>query len=119
MYKRDLQREIQRTEERDTKRADAWLKTQGITPETFTQMDAELLQAQRIAHNCLKHHALLLTAAEADTLNRFLNSMASKKARKRIRQARIHQVMNIGNRINRQLFRQLRQHKQHSTQAKK
>ena len=114
MYKRDLQREIQRTEERDTKRADAWLKSQGISPETFTQMDAELLQAQRIAHNCLKHHALLLTDSDTQTLTGFLKKVEHKRTLRRTKPSQIHRVMNIGNRINRQLFRQHRQHKHHT-----
>lgn len=109
MNKRHLQFEIGRKEERDTKRTDAWLKAEGITPYTFAHIDVELLQAQRIAHNCLKHHPTLLTKAETETLTRFTKAVSRTKTRRRIKASRTHQVMNIGNRVNRQVFKQARQ----------
>lgn len=112
MYKRDLQREINWRAERDTQRANAWLRSEGISAETLAQIDSELIKAQRVAHNCIKNHRELLTAKELDTLTRYLQSMQTRKNRRRIKSSRTHQVMNIGNRINRQLFRQLRQLKQ-------
>ena len=112
MTKRHLQFEIGRKEERDTKQTDAWLKAEGIAPLTFAHIDVDLLQAQRIAHNCLEHHATLLTKAEAETLTKFLQAVSKKKTRRRIKASRTHQVMNIGNRINRQIFKQARQHRQ-------
>ena len=109
MNKRHLQFEIKRKNERDTKRTDAWLKAEGITAYTFAHIDVALLQAQRIAHNCLKHHAPLLTQAETETLTKFIKAISKKKTRRRIKASRTHHVMNIGNRINRQLFKQARQ----------
>jgi hypothetical protein len=112
MYKRDLQREIRWREERDTKQADTWLRSEGIAPETLAQIDSQLVKAQRIAHNCITHHRELLTAKELDTLTRYLQSMQTRKTRRRIKAKRTYEVMNIGNRINKQLFRQLRQMRQ-------
>lgn len=112
MYKRDLQREINWREERDTLKANAWLRSEGIAPETLAKIDSQLVKAQRIAHNSIKHHRELLTTKELDTLTRFLKSMEIRQTRRRIKASRTHEVMNIGNRINRQLFRQLRQDRQ-------
>jgi len=109
MHKRDLQREIIWREERDTKRTNTWLKAQGFSPEIFAQTELKLLEAQRIANRCLTHHRALLSNKDVDVLTRFNLSMLKNHTRRRIRQTRIHQVMNIGNRINRQLFKQLRQ----------
>jgi hypothetical protein len=101
MYKRDLQREIQRSEERDTKQADAWLEAEGFSPKMYSLMDIELLKTQRTAHHCLKHHSQLLSNKDVDVINRFLESMSKRHTRRRIKPTRIHQVMNRGNGINR------------------
>jgi hypothetical protein len=109
MSKRHQHYQIQQRAERDDKQTDAWLRAQGFSAEIFSETAVELLEAQRIANRCLSHHSQLLSSKDVDVLNRFLYSMSKRHTRKRIRQARIHQVMNIGNRINRQLFKQLRQ----------
>ena len=56
MYKRDLQREINWREERDTLKANAWLRSEGIAPETLAKIDSQLVKAQHIAHKSIKHH---------------------------------------------------------------
>ncbi len=98
MYNRDLQREINWREERDTIKANAWLRSGGIAPETLAKIDSQLVKAQHIAYNGIKHHRDLLTAKELDTLTRFLKSMEIKQTRRRIKASRTHEVMNIGHR---------------------
>ena len=112
MSKQHQQYQIQQRAERDDKQTNAWLKAQGFSPEIFSETAVELLEAQRIANRCLTHHRALLSNSDVDVLSRFTISISKKHTRRRIRQARIHQVMNIGNRINRQLFKQLRQQQQ-------
>jgi hypothetical protein len=85
-----------------------WLAENGISPYTFEQIEPHLLQAQRIAHNTLKHHTNLLGQNEAATLNNFLHSMSSRKAAK-ITITQAFKVMNIGAAVNRKLFKQHRQ----------
>lgn len=112
MYKRDLQHSIIQREKRDTRQTDAWLRSEGVSPDSLATIDSELVKAQRIAYTCLKHHHQLLTKQEAEMLTRFLQSMETRRTRRRIKASRTHKVMNIGNRINRQLFKQLKQLRQ-------
>lgn len=109
MNKRFKQLDIQHRENCDTQRANAWLKSQGLAAEIFTEMDLQLLQAQRIAHNCLKQHGGLLGANEAKVLNNFLQALQNNKQRSRLTPAQAFKVMNIGNSVNRKLFQQHRQ----------
>lgn len=109
MNKRFKQLDIQHREKRDTERTDAWLKLQGFSAENFTVLDLQLLQAQRIAHNCLKQHGSLLGINEAKVLNDFLQALQSTKKRHRLTPAQAFKVMNIGNSVNRKLFQQHRQ----------
>ena len=88
--------------------ADRWLKSNGITPEKLLTIDIELLQAQRIAHTVLKHHATLLGQNEAASLNNFLHKMANGGTRKKLTKKDCYRVMNIGTAVNRKLFKQYR-----------
>ncbi len=86
----------------------SWLKENGLSAEHFEDTDLHLLQAQRIAHNTLKHHAALLEQNQAAALNNFLRAMGSAK-RKTLKLAHAQKVMNIGAAVNRKLFQQHRQ----------
>lgn len=109
MNKHYLQQDIKRQEANDTKRTDQWLKSQGLSADHFTDMDIVLLQAQQIAHNCLKHHGRLLDHREAEVLNHFLRCLYKKSSRQKIKPAQAYKVMNIGSSLNRRLFKQLKQ----------
>jgi hypothetical protein len=109
MNKRFKQLDIQHRENCDTKRANAWIKSQGLAAENFTELDLKLLQAQRIAHNCLKQHGDLLGTNEAKVLNNFLQALQNNKKRSRLTPAQAFKIMNIGNSVNRKLFQQHRQ----------
>ena len=109
MNKRFKQLDIQHRENCDTRRANTWLKSQGLAAENFTELDLQLLQAQRIAHNCLKQHGGLLGVNEAKVLNNFLQALQNNKQRSRLTPARAFKVMNIANSVNRKLFKQHRQ----------
>jgi hypothetical protein len=86
----------------------SWLKENGLSAEHFEDTDLHLLQAQRIAHNTLKHHAALLEQNQAAVLNNFLRTMVSGQ-RKKLKPAQVQKVMNIGAAVNRKLFKQHRQ----------
>jgi hypothetical protein len=109
MNKRTLQQAIQMKDHRDTQQADAWLRSQGLSADHFTELDILLLQAQQIAHNCLKHHGQLLDHREAQVLNKFLQCLQKKSRRQSISQAQAYKVMNIGTSLNRRVFKQFKQ----------
>ena len=60
----------------------SWLTENGLSAEHFEDTDLHLLQAQRIAHNTLKHHAALLEQNQAAVLNNFLRAMGSASVRR-------------------------------------
>lgn len=117
MHKHVQQLDIQRKNDRDTQRTNHWLKSQGLSIDDFAKMDTVLLQAQQIAHNCLKHHGSLLTYSEARVLNQFLQCLQKKSLRQCIKPAQVYKVMNIGTSLNRRVFKQLKQQAR-QTQAK-
>jgi hypothetical protein len=93
-----------------TDSANTWLRNNGISHNQFTDwsLDTHLLQAQKIAHNLLKHYGNLLGQNEAATLNNFVRAMSSKSKRRKLTQANCYKVMNIGTAVNRKLFKQQR-----------
>ena len=62
-----------------TKQTNTWLRQNGIDPEIFNKLDVEILQAQMIATNLLKHHGKLLDQNEAASLNNFLQATRNAK----------------------------------------
>jgi hypothetical protein len=91
----------------------SWLTENGLSSQELENTDLHLLQAQRIAHNTLKHHAALLEQNQAAVLNNFLRAMGSS-GRKKLKPAHAQKVMNIGAAVNRRLFKQHRRlKKQH------
>jgi hypothetical protein len=93
---------------RTVEQTNTWLRDNGIKPKQFSDwdIDTNLLQAQKIAHNLLKHHAKLLGQNEAATLNSFLVAMSSPRTRRKLTKASCYKVMNIGTSVNRKLFKQ-------------
>ena len=111
MNKHTLQRDIQIKSDRDNLQTNRWIKSQGLSAESFAKMDMILLQAQQIPHNCLKHHGSLLTYGEAQVLNQFLQRLNKKATRKTIKPAQAYKVMNIGKTLNRRVFKQYKHSK--------
>lgn len=81
-----------------------WLKANGISPKMLMAERLDLLQAQKIAHNLLKHHVKLLGQNEAASLNNFLLAMHDGKKRKKLTKGSCYKIMNIGSAVNRKLF---------------
>lgn len=109
MNKHELQQSIVRRQRLDDGRTSHWLRSEGIDEETFAVVALNHTQAQRIAHNCLKHFGQYLGPNEAAFLNAFLKALSNRAKLKRITQAQIYKVMNIGSQVNRKAFRQHRQ----------
>ena len=109
MNKHELKQQIVRREALDDRRTRGWLKSEGLDEDTFTDAALPLIQAQRIAHNCLKHYGRFLGPNEAAVLNTFLKALTNQAQQRRITQAQVHKVMNIGSQVNRKAFRLHRQ----------
>ena len=82
-----------------------WLKDNGLNANTVYSLPSHLVQAQKIAHNLLKHNARLLGQNEAATINNFLNAMSFAKLRGKLTEAECYKIMNIGKAVNRKLFK--------------
>ncbi len=96
---------IQRQTIKSEKQTKLWLKDNGLSADYFADIELHLAQAQKIASNILKYHALLLERNEAHSLNNFLQAVRSSKLRHRITATHAYKVMNIGNAVNRKLFK--------------
>ncbi len=96
---------IQRQTIKSEKQTKLWLKDNGLNAEHFADIDLHLVQAQKIATNILKHHAEYLGQNEAHSLNNFLLAMRNGKKRAKLTTASAYKVMNIGNAVNRKLFK--------------
>ena len=96
---------IQRQTIKSEKQTAIWLKENGLNAEHFADIDLHLVQAQKIATNILKHHAEYLGKNEAHSLNNFLLAMRNSKKRAKLTTASAYKVMNIGNAVNRKLFK--------------
>ena len=101
----DITHNIQRKTQKAEKQAKNWLKENGLNNDYFADIELHLAQAQKIATNILKNHAKLLGQNQAHTLNNFLLAMNSKKKRAKITATHAYKVMNIGNAVNRKLFK--------------
>ena len=101
----DITYNIQRKTQKAEKQTKEWLKHNGLNNDYFADIALHLAQAQKIATNILKNHAKLLGQNEAHTLNNFLQAIKNKKKRAKITATQAYKVMNIGNAVNRKLFK--------------
>lgn len=82
-----------------------WLKDSGLDVQSFADTQLHLVQAQKIATNILKNYGKLLGQNEAHSLNNFLSAMRNKKKRAKLTTTQAYKVMNIGNAVNRKMFK--------------
>jgi hypothetical protein len=104
----DITYNIERKTQKAEKQTKKWLKDNGLNNDYFADIELHLAQAQKIATNILKNHAKLLGQNEAHTLNNFLQAIKNKKKRAKITATQAYRVMNIGNAVNRKLFKEYR-----------
>jgi hypothetical protein len=100
----DEQFRIQCKSKRDTASTNLWLHQNGINFETFENTDPLLLQAQKKAQELLKLDKNLLTASQIKTIQDFRSKMSTKQIRKNLKPQAAYPILNISNKINRQLF---------------
>ena len=93
---------------KDEQLANEWLKENGITNRLFNEMQVFQLQAYKTATNILKHNVNLLKTNEYEQLTSYCKRVLNSRQRNSITTRNTYQILNIGTRINRQLFRQYR-----------
>ena len=109
MNKQEQQYQIRKQEQQDTQQADTWIKQQGLNTGTFGTTNLQLLQAQRTAHTLLTAHKHLLNQKQIQTLKKFQQKINNKRISTKLKLCAAYQVLNIGTKINRQLFRAYKQ----------
>ena len=82
-----------------------WLKQNGMDEKSFTVIELPFLQAQQVAHSLLKFHAALLNEEQTDLLNTYINDIKHKAKRKTVTKTKAYKVLNLGTKINRQVFK--------------
>lgn len=82
-----------------------WLKQNGMDEKSFTVIDLPFLQAQQVAFALMKYHAALLNDEQTTLLTTYLVDIKHKAKRKALTATKAYRVLNIGTKINRQLFK--------------
>ena len=85
-----------------------WLKENGITNRLFNEAQVFQLQAYKTATNILKHNVKLLKNTEYVQLTSYCKAMLNSKQRNGLTKRNTYEILNIGTRIHRQLFKQYR-----------
>jgi hypothetical protein len=109
MNKQEQQYQIHKQEQQDTKQADTWIKQQGLNTGTFSTTNLQLIQAQQTAHTLLTAHKHLLNQEQVQTLKKFQQIITNKRFSTKLNPKTTYQVLNIGTKINRQLFKTYKQ----------
>ncbi len=104
MNKQEQQYQIRRQEQQDTQQADTWIKQQGLNTGTFGITNLQLLQAKQTAHTLMTAHRHLLNQKQIQTLKKFQQNINNKRTSTKLNPKVAYQVLNIGTKINRQLF---------------
>ena len=103
------QYQILRKKGKDTLTAEKWIKDTGLNVRAFNQLPVQLLQAQQAAHALLTYNLYLLTTEQVKTLRAFQRKVGNTKNHKSLKPVSAYPILNISNKINRQLFKQHRQ----------
>jgi hypothetical protein len=90
------------------KTANEWLAENGICAAQLLKAELAQQQAQKIAHNLLKHNANLLDHKQISVLNTYLRLMSFPNTRRKLTSRHAYKIMNIGTAINRKLFKKNR-----------
>ena len=109
MNKQEQQYQIRKQEQQDTQQADTWIKQQGLNTSTFGTTNLQLLQAQQTAHTLLTAHKHLLNQKQIQTLKKFQQKKSNKRTSTKLNPKTAYKVINIGAKINRQLFKAYKQ----------
>ena len=101
--------EIQRKQITSKMATEKWLKSTGFNTATFNNINPKLLQAQQTAHILLTQHQNLLTTEQINTLRNFKRRVGNTKLCTKLKPEVAYPILNIANKINRQIFKQYKQ----------
>ena len=93
----------------DEKIANDWLKQNGIAVRHMETMNLCLQQAQMVATNLLEYHADWLNTDDHLLLTTYKKTVHIKARQNKACKAMAYQVLNIGKKLNRKLFRRYKQ----------
>ena len=100
------QQQILPNQEKDTLTAEKWIKDTGLNVCAFFKLPVQVQQAQQAAHALLTYNINLLTTEQVQTLRAFQRKVVNKKIRHKLKPTSAYPILNISNKINRQLFKQ-------------
>lgn len=84
----------------DEQVANDWLKQNGIAVGQLLKGDLLLQQAQMVATNLIKHHAIWLNSEQHNLLTTYKKSNSKKQTK-----AMAFKILNLGKQLNRKLFK--------------
>ena len=87
------------------KLANTWLVDNGLDEKSFMVIELPFLQAQQVAFALMKYHAELLDEEQTEYVSSYLEEIKHKAKRKKLTATKAYRVLNIGTKINRQLFK--------------
>ena len=82
-----------------------WLKQNGMDEKSFTVIELPFIQAQQVAFALMKYHADLLDDDQTEFVCSYLEDIKNQAKRKKLTATKAYRVLNIGTKINRQLFK--------------
>ena len=111
------QRQILRKQDKDVLTTEKWIKETGLTVCVFNRLPVQVLKSQQVAHTLLTQNLNLLTPEQIKTLRTFQRKVGNTKNHKNLKSSTAFPILNISNKINRQLFKQHKQLSQASITA--
>jgi len=100
------QYQILRKNDKDTLTTEKWIKDTGLNVCVFNRLPVQVLKAQQVAHTLLSQNLNLLTTEQIKTLRAFQRKVGNTKNHKSLKPTTAYPILNISNKINRQLFKQ-------------
>ena len=100
------QYQILRKNDKDTLTTEKWIKDTGLNVCVFNRLPVQVLKAQQVVHTLLTQNLNLLTTEQIKTLRAFQRKVGNTKNHKSLKPTTAYPILNISNKINRQLFKQ-------------
>jgi hypothetical protein len=94
---------------KDEQKTNKWLADNGISEEALKDAKIWQLSAQKVAAGLLKHHIDDLSESEIQMLMGFSMMMENRRMRAKLSSHQSYVIMNLGKRINRKLFKKIKQ----------
>ena len=85
---------------------ESWLNNYSISTVTFEKSSTDLIRAQITAKGALDYHLTLLAEEQVQILKAYCRDFANPFSRKFITANQIHQVLNIGSKVRRKIYKQ-------------